>query len=75
MDEDKYVMEESNTITIPFWRVLKAPKIGSTTRGIPTRSGPWLVAPYPFGIAGLTGEMGPVSQFSVCVQERWVFLC
>ena len=25
--------------------MLKAPKIGSTTRGIPARSGPWLVAP------------------------------
>ena len=42
-------------------KYVEAPKIGSTTRGIPTQSGPWLVAPYPFGIAGSTGDMGPVS--------------
>jgi len=49
-------------------KYVEAPKIGSTTRGIPTRSGPWLEAPYPFGIAGPTGDMGLVSQFmSVCV--------
>ena len=37
---------------------VEAPKIGLTTRGIPTRSGPWLAAPYPFGIAGPTGDNG-----------------
>ena len=41
---------------------VEAPKIGSTTRGIQARSGPWLATPYPFGIAGPTGDMGPVSQ-------------
>ena len=38
--------------------MLKAPKIGSTTRGIPALSGPWLAAPYLFGIAGPTGDNG-----------------
>ena len=37
---------------------VEAPKIGSTTRGIRARSGPWLAAPYPFGIAGPTGDNG-----------------
>lgn len=45
---------------------VEAPKIGSTTRGIPARSGPWLATPFLFGIAGPTGDMGLVSQF-VCV--------
>ncbi len=44
----------------------------STTRGIPARSEPWLAAPYPFGIAGPTGDMGPVSQFSVCVRKMGI---
>ena len=49
---------------------VEAPKIGSTTRGIPTRSGPWLAAPFPFGIVGPTGDMGPISQFMcVCVKN------
>ena len=39
-------------------KYVEAPKIESTTRGIPTRSGPWLAAPYPFGIAGPTGDNG-----------------
>ena len=39
-------------------KYVEAPKIGSTTRGIPTRSGHWLAAPYPFGIAGPTGDNG-----------------
>jgi len=39
-------------------KYVEAPKIGSTTRGIPTRSGPWLAAPYPFGVAGPTGNNG-----------------
>jgi len=39
-------------------KYVEAPKIGSTTRGIPARSGPWLAAPYPFGIAGPTGDKG-----------------
>lgn len=47
--------------------MLKAQKIRSITRGIPARSRPWLISPYLFGIAGPTGDMGPVSQFSVCV--------
>ena len=38
--------------------MLKAPKIGSTTWGVPARSEPWLAAPYPFGIAGPTGDDG-----------------
>jgi len=42
---------------------VEAPKIGSTTRGIPARSGPWLAAPYPFGIEGPTRDMGPLSKF------------
>ena len=49
-------------------KYFEAPKIGSTTRGIPARSGHWLAAPYQFGIAGPTGDMGPVSQsMSVCL--------
>ena len=39
-------------------KYVEALKIGSTTRGIPTRSGPWLAAPYPFGIVGPTGDNG-----------------
>ena len=39
-------------------KYVEAPKIGSTTRGIPTQSGPWLAAPYLFGIVGLTGDNG-----------------
>jgi len=51
-------------------KYVEAPKIGSTTRGIPTRSGPWLAAPFLFGIVGPTGDMGPVSQFMcVCVKD------
>ena len=47
--------------------MLKPQKIRST-RGIPAWSGPWLAAPYPFGIVGPTWDVGPVSQFmSVCV--------
>ena len=49
---------------------VEAPKIGSKTRGIPTRSGPWLAAPFPFGIVGPTRDMGPVSQYMcVCVEN------
>jgi len=51
-------------------KYVEAPKIGSTTRGIPTRSGPWLATPFPFGIVGMTGDMGPVSQYMrVCVEK------
>ena len=39
-------------------KYVEGPEIGSTTRGIPTRSGTWLVAPCPFGVAGLTGDNG-----------------
>ena len=52
-------------------KYVEAPKIGSTTRGIPTRSGPWLAAPYPFGIAGPTGDNGtsfPIRGMCVCVE-------
>jgi len=49
-------------------KYVEAPKIRSTTRGIPARSGPWLVAPYPFGIVGSTGDNGTSSQSKgVCV--------
>jgi len=41
-----------------YYGPVEAPKIGSTTRGIPARSGPWLAAPYLFGIAGPTGDNG-----------------
>ena len=53
-------------------KYVEAPKIGSTTRGIPTRSGPWLAAPFLYGIVGMTGDMGPVSQYMcvcVCVEN------
>jgi len=40
---------------------VEALKIESTTRGIPTRSEPWLAAPFPFGIVGPIGDMGPIS--------------
>jgi len=39
-------------------RYVEGPKIGSTTRGIPTRSGTWLAAPCPFGVAGPTRDDG-----------------
>ena len=39
-------------------KYVEGPKIGSTTRGIPTRSGTWLAAPCPFGVAGPTGGNG-----------------
>ena len=39
-------------------KYVEGPEIGSTTRGIPTRSGTWLAAPCPFGIAGPTGDNG-----------------
>ena len=39
-------------------KYVEGPKIGSTTRGIPTQSGTWLAAPYPFGVAGPTGDNG-----------------
>ena len=49
-------------------KYVEAPKIGSTTRGIPTRSGTWLEAPYPFGIAGPTGDDGTsFPTLGVCV--------
>ena len=52
------------------WKYVEAPKIRSTTRGIPTWSRPWLAAPFPFGVVGPTGDMGPVSQFMcVCVEN------
>ena len=40
---------------------VEGPEIGSTTRGIPTRSGTWLAAPCPFGVAVRLGIMGPAS--------------
>ena len=46
---------------------VEAPKIGSTTRGIPSRSGPWLANPYPFGIAGPTGDNGTNFPIYGCV--------
>lgn len=55
-------------------KYIEAPKIRSTTRGIPTRSGPWLAAPFPFGMVGPTGDMGPVSQFCVCVCDALIFV-
>ena len=39
-------------------KYVEALKIWLKTRGIPARSGPWLAAPYPFGIAGPTGDNG-----------------
>ena len=58
----------SNESDVVSLEGVEAPKIGSTTRGIPARSEPWLAAPFPFGMVGLTVDMGPVSQFmSVCV--------
>ena len=39
-------------------KYVEAPKIGSTTRGIPTWFGPWLADPYPFGIVGPTEDNG-----------------
>ena len=39
-------------------KYVEGPEIGSTTREIPARSGPWQAAPYPFGIAGPTGDNG-----------------
>ena len=39
-------------------KYVEGPEIGSTTRGIPTRSGTWLAAPCPFGVAGPTGGNG-----------------
>ena len=48
----------SPSVSTAILDTVEAPKIGSTTRGIPTRSGPWLAAPYPFGIAGPTGDNG-----------------
>ena len=47
-------------------KYVEALKIESTKRGIPARSRPWLAAPFLFGIAGLTRDMGSVSKF-VCV--------
>jgi len=48
-------------------KYVEAPKIGSTTRGIPARSGPWLAVPYPFGIAGPTGDNGTNFPIYECV--------
>ena len=48
-------------------KYVEAPKIGSTTRGIPTRSGPWLAAPFSFGIVGPTGDNGTSFPICVCV--------
>ena len=48
-------------------KYVEAPKIGSTTRAIPARSGPWLAAPYPFGIASPTRDNGTIFQIYVCV--------
>lgn len=48
----------SNLIEEIMEQPIEAPKIGSTTRGIPNRFRPWLAAPYPFGIAGPTGDNG-----------------
>jgi len=49
---------------------VEGPEIGSTKRGIPTRSGTWLSAPCPFGVAGPTGDNGtsfPIQRMCVCV--------
>ena len=48
-------------------KYVEAPKIGPTTRGIPTQSGPWLVAPFLFGVVGLTGDNGTSFPICVCV--------
>ena len=51
-------------------KYVEGPEIGSTTRGIPTRSGTWLAAPCPFGVAGPTGGNGtsfPMLRVCVCV--------
>jgi len=48
-------------------KYVEAPKIGSTTRGIPTQSRPWLAAPYPFGIASPTGDNGTSFPIYECV--------
>ena len=55
-------------------KYVEAPKIGSTTRGIPARSGPWLAAPFSFGIAHPTMDMGLVSQF-LCVCGKDLYFC
>ena len=44
-------------------KYVEGPEIGSTTRGIPTRSGTWLAAPCPFGVAGPTGDNGTSFSF------------
>ena len=46
---------------------VEAPKIGSTTRRIPTRSGTWLAAPFSFGVVGPTGDNGTSFPICVCV--------
>lgn len=52
------------------YSLVEALEIGSTKRGIPTHSGPWLATPFSFGIVGLTRDMGPVSKFMcVCVEN------
>jgi len=48
-------------------KYVEALKIESTTRGIPTWSGPWLATPYPFGIAGSTGDNGTNFPIYECV--------
>ena len=39
-------------------KYVEGPKIGSTTRGIPTQSGTWLAAPCLFDVVGPTGDNG-----------------
>ena len=49
---------ENMKAIIATFGLVEGPEIGSTTRGIPTRSGTWLAAPCPFGVAGPTGDDG-----------------
>ena len=62
------VYRKKNQASFPCG-VVEAPKIGSTTRGIPTRSGPWLAAPFSFGVVGPTVDNATSFPIFVCVFE------
>ena len=48
-------------------KYVEALKIGSTIRGIPTRSRPWLASPFPVGVVGPTGDNGTSFPICMCV--------
>jgi len=62
-----YILVLYSRVTLLTLLPVEAPKIGSTTRGIPAWFGPWLVAPYPFGIAGPTRDNGTSFPIYECV--------